>query len=96
MGFEVIYKKRFIVSFAKVLDYLENNWDTKTANNFYILVTEKINHLKLYPQTGSHSHKFKNLRTLSVTKHNRIYYKITNNRIIIINLYDTRKKNYKP
>jgi hypothetical protein len=42
-------------------------------------------------QKTASSERKPELRTILITKHNRLYYKFTNDRIIIINMFDTRK-----
>lgn len=92
MEFKIIYKKRFLVSLSKVLDYLEIEWGEKVSKEFYDVVSYKIEQLKTHPYAGSLS--LKGARTIHITKHNRLFYRIEKGRIIIVNLYDTRKKNY--
>jgi hypothetical protein len=42
MAYEVVINKRFIIKLQKVIDYLDKNWGTKIADEFYELVVYKI------------------------------------------------------
>ncbi len=95
MAYQLIQKKRFKNKLVKLLDYLETEWGFKVAKSFL----EKMdNHLELISQQpfigelGGH----KNVRSILITKHNRVYYTVEGNTIKILNMYDTRmnpKKN---
>lgn len=79
---------------TNVLSYLENEWGEKVASNFLDTIDSRIELLKDHPFSGALTRKSKNIRGLHITKHNRLYYKVEGNKIFILNLYDTRKKNY--
>jgi len=52
--------------------------------------------LTKHPHIGALSEKAKDVRGLLIARHNRMYYKIKDNKVIILNMYDTRinpKKN---
>jgi|SRR5689334_3728577 len=91
MAHQIIYKKRFSNKLIKLLQYLEVEWGQKTAAEFLNKLDSRIHTLKEQPFIGKPSAKKPQVRTILITKHNRIYYKISNNTIIILNLYDTRK-----
>ncbi len=59
-------------------------------------VDKRIETLKEQPFIGKQSERKPEVRTVLITKHNKLYYKFTNNTIIILNIYNTRnnpKKN---
>ncbi len=91
MAYEVIYKKRFINKLYKLLQYLEKEWSQKTAVGFLKRMDNRIEILKTRPFIGKASIAKPEVRTLLITKRNRLYYKFNNNNIIILNMYDTRK-----
>jgi plasmid stabilization system protein ParE len=90
MAFEIVFKKRFIKKLIKVQTYLEQEWGDKVARTFLLKVDRRIKMLKQYPYLGVSSEKVPGLRGLLITKHNILFYKVERNRIIILNLYDTR------
>ncbi len=96
MAYQIVIKKRFTKKVLKVLGYLEKEWSAKVAAEFLIKIDRRIELLKKQPYAGSPSEKIKDVRGLLITRHNRLYYKIKNEHVIILNMYDTRmnpKKN---
>lgn len=79
-----------------MLYYLETNWGDTVAINFKILLLEKLELLTTQPQIGLEVNSLKNIRSILITKHNRVYYRVEKNKIALLNLIDTRgnpKKN---
>ena len=93
MGYKVILKKRFAKNLLHVLVYLEKEWGKKVADEFQDKIYDTLHLLSLHPYIGAPSNKI-NIRGLLITKHNRLFYRVKNNSIIIISLADTRRKSY--
>jgi plasmid stabilization system protein ParE len=91
MAYEVIYKKRFNNKLIKLLQYLKDEWSEKTASGFLKKIDERIETLKQQPFIGKPSERKPEVRTILITKHNRLYYKFSHNKIIVLNMYDTRR-----
>ena len=91
MAYKVILKKRFNNKLTKLLEYLEKEWGQKAAIDFLSKLDKRIEVLKQQPFVGKSSEKKPEVRAISITKRNRLYYKFSNNAIIILNLFDTRK-----
>ncbi len=73
-----------------VLDYLENKWSIKVADHFGFTFFSRIEEIKQNPKIGRPSLKDKNIRSIIITKHNRLYYTFDNQQIILASLIDTR------
>lgn len=96
MAYEIIYKERFTQKLFKLLDYLKREWSERVADKFINELLERLKTLSTQPFIGAPSTKIKSVRSILITKHNRIYYRIKDNQIEVLNLYDTRinpKKN---
>ena len=96
MAYQIIVKKRFTNKVQKVLTYLEGEWSHKVAVEFLVKIDRRIDLLTKQPYVGAPSTKVKDIRGLLITRHNRIYYKIKDDKVVILNMYDTRinpKKN---
>ena len=96
MARKVIYKKRFNNKLIKLLEYLDKKWNYKVAEDFLKTFDKRIDTLKKQPFVGKPSVKKPGIRAILITKHNRLYYKFSNDTIIVLNMYDTRsnpKKN---
>lgn len=91
MAYKIIYKKRFSNKLIRLLQYLEDQWGQKTAFEFLNHVDERIETLRAQPFIGKPSEKKPNVRTILITKYNRLYYKLNDDTIIILNMFDTRK-----
>ena len=96
MAYQIIYKKRFSNKLVKLLEYLEKHWGSKVAMDFLNKLDKRTNTLRMQPFIGKPSEINPAIRTILVSKQNRLYYKCSNNTVIILNMYDTRinpKKN---
>jgi len=91
MALRIITKKRFENKVVKLLYYLETNWSDTVAINFKILLLQKLTLLTTHPQIGAEVSSLKNVRSILITKHNRVYYRIEGNEISILNMIDTRQ-----
>lgn len=96
MAYNIIYKKNFYKKLAAIIEYLENEWSEKVVSDFIKKLDKRMITLREQPFIGSVSQSAKGVRGVLITKHNKLFYKISGNKIIILNLYDTRinpKKN---
>lgn len=92
MAYEIVINKRFSNKLLLVLDYLEKEWGRTVAIAFLNKVYSRIYALQSHPYIGAPT-SLSNVRSTLITKHNRMYYRIVKNKIVILNLYDTRKRN---
>lgn len=90
MAYEVIIKKRFAGKVVKVLMYLEKEWSKQVAATFLTKIDRRIELLKKQPHIGAASTKVKGVRGILITRHNKMYYKVVGNKVVILNMYDTR------
>lgn len=96
MAYQVIIKKRFTNKVQKVLAWLNKERSAKVAAEFLEKVDYRIDLLAKQPYSGAPSTKVKDIRGLLITRHNKMYYKVKGDKVIILNMYDTRlnpKKN---
>ena len=77
----------------KLSEYLLENWNLKTRNDFINKLTEKVNQISSHPQSGTKSTEMKGLYKCVVTKQTTIYYRILaeQKEIEIITIFDTRQ-----
>jgi len=74
----------------KLLDYLEEEWSLTVANNFEDLFGEKLSHVLKYSESCVQSKRFFNLYLCVVTKQTSFLYRINNNEIEVITVFDNR------
>ncbi len=90
MAYKVIVKKRFTNKVVKLLNYLEKEWNETVAQDFSKKLDKQLERISLQPLSGIGIKNFKNVRSVLVTKHSRLYYRIKEDTIEIVNMYDTR------
>ena len=96
MAYQVVYKKRFLNKLLSLLDYLKSEWGDAVADQFIVKLQSRIQTLSEQPFIGAPSTAIKSVRSILVTRQNRLFYRIKDNVIEVINMYDTRsnpKKN---
>ena len=92
MALKIEVKKRFINSMEKVHGYLEKEWSTAVADESNRIADEKIKRIVRQPDIGNLT-TLKNIRSVPTGKgyQNRIYYSVAKDRLIVINMIDTRR-----
>lgn len=56
-------------------DYLLKEWSLKVADDFINNLEERVQNLSLFPHIGIASVKDPSIRSIVVTKHNKLYYR---------------------
>lgn len=77
--------------FAKLLDYLENRWNTTVCLKFISKLDFCIDLIHKNPNQFPFLNVELQIRKCVVTKQNTLYYRETDSRIEILRLYDTRQ-----
>jgi plasmid stabilization system protein ParE len=92
MGLQIVAKKRFLNSFKRITSYLKKEWGKSIAVDFNKIVINKLDLLASQPNIGADT-AIKKTKSILVGKgyQNKIYYRIENNKLIIINLIDSRR-----
>lgn len=90
MVYELVFKKRFQNKLEKLLVYLEKKYGLLLAQKFADRLQKKFVILQLNPYMGIQSVSVKNVRSTLAGKQNRIYYRVVKDKIIVLNMYDTR------
>lgn len=90
MVYQIIFKKRFRKKLEKLLTYLENEFGLLIAQQFAKQLDSKLITLQKQPFMGRQSVSFSNIKSFHAGNYNRVYYRIEEDRIVILNMYDTR------
>lgn len=100
MAYKIVWTDAAIEDYQNVVEYLFNNWSYEIVLAFIDITKEKIHTISLQPSLGILSEIDNNIRSVLLTKHNRLFYKIYPSRIDLLNILDTRqnpdKNKYKP
>jgi len=90
MVYKITFKKRFRSRLEQVLVYLEGEFGLLVSQKFVQQIERKFRTLEKQPFIGRRSPTFHNIRSISASRQNRIYYRIEGNKIVVLNMYDTR------
>lgn len=91
MALQVIWSFNAEEDYKKVIEYLRDEWSVTVAMNFIEKTERRLESLTVHPLLGIASEKDKNIRSVVLTKHNKLYYQITENTIEVLNIFDTRQ-----
>ena len=83
MAIPIVWTQNAIEDYQIVVDYLLKEWP--------LYVDQRTHILGIYPYIGVVSKKDPSIRSIVVTKHNKLYYRITSVKIEILNIFDTRQ-----
>lgn len=90
MAKEIIWTNRANNKFNKIIDYLDHEWGEEVTQSFVQKTYDIIDLISDYPNLGTNEHPDKNIRGFPLTKHNRLFYRVTDKEIILLNFFDTR------
>jgi len=87
----LIWSPQAVYNFNGILMYLLENWDLKVALNYESNVYDLINTIVHNPFIGIASKKYAGLHRLLITKHSFLIYRISENNLEIVDIFDTRQ-----
>ncbi len=85
----IIWSPRAENDFANVLDYLNNIWGKKVANEFIDTLDNKISFIANTPNIYPEYDKKRKIRYCVINKHNTLYYSVNQNSIELLTIYPT-------
>lgn len=87
----IVVTKRFRRNTLHVYEYILKEFSAKTAFEFLNKLEDRIELIIRYPEIGKPSLKISNVRSLILSPHNRIYYRLNGDIIELLCLFDMRK-----
>lgn len=91
MNKKIIWSSLAENDFVKILEYLQENWEEKVINKFIEKIELVIHQIAINPSQYSIINKSKKIRKCVLSKHNTLFYKVSNQSIDILRIYDTRQ-----
>jgi|SRR5579872_7077556 len=91
MIFEVAFTKRAEKDFETISSYIENKFGSLASIRFRNLVFEFSTILQVFPEIGSLEVPDKNIRGSVLHSRLKVFYRIKNQRVIVLRLFDTRQ-----
>jgi len=77
--------------FGNILEYLNENWNSKVANQFIDLTERILTQISINPKQFPLIYKKQKIRKCVLTKHNTMFYRDSSSQIDILRIYDTRQ-----
>lgn len=90
MAKKIAWTPRSHKKLKNIVSYLEEVWGLQVAENFIVRTFEVLEIIAEHPELGTMEHSEKGIRGFLLTKHNRVFYRVTGNEIILLNFFDTR------
>lgn len=91
MAKKVVWTKRASKKFDKIVEYLETDWNENVIRAFVQQTESILELLSENPELGTIEHPKKGIYGFHLTKHNRLFYRFDDSRLIVLNLFDNRQ-----
>jgi len=91
---QIIWSPLSEEDFAKILKYLDSEWDDKVSNEFIDLIDlidEFLLQISVNPRQYPLIHKKKKIRKCVITKHNTLFYRDNKKQVDLLRIYDTKQ-----
>jgi addiction module RelE/StbE family toxin len=91
MDYQIEWTENAIQDLKKIVEYVRDKWSVESAEKFVDKLDSWLDLLTVSPYIGTESTKVEGVRQILVTKHNRLFYRIMGNRIVLLDFFDTRQ-----
>jgi plasmid stabilization system protein ParE len=91
MAYRIKINKRFQIETQRVYQYLAEEWSFKVADDFIENLYGTIHQLSEVPFSGSPASKYKNVRKIIISKHNKVYYRVKGKTITVLSLFESKQ-----
>ena len=91
MAYKLIITQYFEETAAQTSRWLKYRWSLNIAAKFEAKLLQVIDKIINRPTIGRVSIKNKTIRSVLVTKHNRLYYSIDGDTITLLELFETKQ-----
>lgn len=91
MSKQVIWSPLSEGDFARILEYLDKNWDSNVATQFIDLTEKNLEQISYSPKQYPLIFKKERIRKCVLTKHNSLYYSEDKTKVDILRIFDTRQ-----
>jgi plasmid stabilization system protein ParE len=77
MALKIEWTANALEDYKQVVDYLLKEWSVKTASDFINNLEKRVYNLSFFPDIGIASKKDASIRSIVITKHNKLYYHVS-------------------
>ncbi|HZK07926.1 MAG TPA: type II toxin-antitoxin system RelE/ParE family toxin [Bacteroidales bacterium] len=89
--YKIIWSDEALSNLQGIIDYLESRWTNREIKKFAQILDKQINLIEINPFLFAETDKSNGLRKSVLSRQTTIYYRVINNEIRIITLFDTRQ-----
>ncbi len=90
MALNIRWTTRADIKLDQLIIYLESEWGESVVKAFMRKFYDFLEILSEFPEIGSMQYPEKGIRGFAITKQVTIFYKIDNNHIILLDIFDNR------
>lgn len=74
MPVKIKWSESAVEDYTSVINYLKKKWPATLAERFINIVESRVDQLHYFPFIGTASQKSPDIRSIIITKHNKLYY----------------------
>lgn len=90
MALTILWSKRADKSFDKIIKFIDEEWGESVTRVFVRKVYDFLDILQEFPEIGTIENRKSNIRGFVIVKQLTLFYKINQNKIILLNFFDNR------
>jgi plasmid stabilization system protein ParE len=91
MALDIHWTRQADRKFDKIIVYLLDEWNQRVTESFVKNVYDTLDTLAEFPDIGTVEHKEKGIRGFTIVKQINTFYKVSDNKLIILNFFDNRQ-----
>lgn len=92
MALKIKWSKKADKRFDSIIAYLQEEFGETTTAKFVKKVHEFLDLLSEFPEIGTEENRELKIRGFVIVKQITIFYKVQDNKIILLNFYDNRQR----
>lgn len=90
-GYKILWTNNALKELQKTIQHLEENWTQKELRNLAINLEKTLNLISQNPYIFQVSDEINNVRRVIILKLNTMYYKVYENKVVILSFFSNRQ-----
>ena len=91
MSYKIFWTSQAYLDFSQIVRFIKETWGKKSAEEFIVQIDEIVSLLSKFPFIGKIIYLQKHIRAFVISKQTALIYRIKNEKITILNLFDNRQ-----
>ena len=92
-GYSLLWTENAKSELSEIINYIANKWNEVALRKFVKQLESALESILFVPTASPESSAKKNIRRKVISKQTSIYYKILDNEIVILSIFDNRRDN---